>query len=297
MRRVSILFFAVALCATAALPAVNSTLLVSTDWLASNLNRSDLTIIEIGDRATFEKGHIPGARFVALHDIVVDRAGIPNELPDVAVLERVFGVAGVRDNGKIILYSHDVIDAARAFFTLDYLGCGDRTAILDGGFVKWTADRRPLQAGGVVLEESRFVAHPKPEVLANIEDVRTACANSQRASADSIIVDARSWEQYSGAESGPGISKPGHIPGAFSVPEDYNLTADTAAVFRDAETLRTLYRGCGVPLNVRLIVYCRSGMQASVTYFVLRYLGVDVRLYDGSYAEWSSATPEGKSAL
>lgn len=297
MRRVSILFFALSLCAAAALPAANSSLIVSTDWLARNLNRPDLTIIEIGDRAAFERGHIPGARFVALSDIVVDRAGIPNELPEVAALERTFRAAGVNDKDRIVLYAHDVVHAARAFFTLDYLGCGERTSILDGGSAKWNAEKRPLQVGGPLLEESRFVAHPKPEVLAGIEQVRTACEKSQSAWADLALVDARSWEQYAGTESGPGIARPGHIPGALSVPWDFNLTADAIAVFRDADTLHTLYRGCGVSTNASVIAYCRSGMQASVTYFVLRYLGADVKLYDGSYAEWSTATPASKSAL
>ena len=83
----------------------------------------------------------------------------------------------------------------------------------------------------------------------------------------------------------------------MNVPWDYNVTADSVPVFRDADTLRLLYGGCGVPLRASVIVYCRSGMQASVTYFVLRYLGTDVRLYDGSYAEWSRITPATKSAL
>ena len=39
--------------------------------------------------------------------------------------------------------------------------------------------------------------------------------------------------------------------------------------------------------DARVVVYCRTGMDASVPYFVLRSLGYDVALYDGSYAEWS----------
>lgn len=52
--------------------------------------------------------------------------------------------------------------------------------------------------------------------------------------------------------------RPGHIPGAEWAPRD-----------------------------ARVIVYCRKGMDASVPYFILRSLGYDVALYDGSYAEWS----------
>jgi thiosulfate/3-mercaptopyruvate sulfurtransferase len=37
------------------------------------------------------------------------------------------------------------------------------------------------------------------------------------------------------------------------------------------------------------VTYCNSGVQASQTYFVLKLLGYDVRLYDGSFSEWSQA--------
>jgi thiosulfate/3-mercaptopyruvate sulfurtransferase len=288
MRRVLTLIAAGLLLASSGVAAIQSQLLVSTDWLARNMGRHDLTIIEIGDRPTFEKGHIPHARFVASNDIVVDRAGIPNELPDVAALERTFAAAGVSDQDRIVIYAHDIIYAARAFFTLDYLGCGDRISILDGGFAKWTAEKRLVAAGAETPGQAAFVAHPKPEVVAEIAQVRSAAA---------ALIDARSSEQYEGTESGAGIKRPGHIPGAINIPWDFNLTADTLQVFRDTETLQYLYHGCGVALRGSVIVYCRSGMQASVTYFVLRYLGTDVQLYDGSYAEWSNVTPTAKSAL
>jgi len=297
MRRVSALFFTAALCAASAFPVTSSSLLVTTGWLAQNLDRPGLTIIEVGDRDTFAKAHIPNARFVASSDIVVDREGIPNELPDVAALERTFGAAGISDTGRIVIYAHDTIDAARAFFTLDYLGCGDRISILDGGFAKWTAEKRTMEAGAAGPGRAVFVAHPRPAVLADIADVRTASEMYGAASCETFLVDARSSEQYAGTESGAGITRAGHIAGAMNVPWDYNVTADSVPVFRDADTLRLLYGGCGVPLRASVIVYCRSGMQASVTYFVLRYLGTDVRLYDGSYAEWSRITPATKSAL
>jgi len=34
--------------------------------------------------------------------------------------------------------------------------------------------------------------------------------------------------------------------------------------------------------------YCHIGQQASLLYFVARYLGYDAHLYDGSFQDWSN---------
>ena len=290
MRR-SLAFIAIlVLCAATGAAATNSPLLVTTDWLAQNLGRRGLTVVEVGDRATFQQGHIPGARFVAISDLIVERDGIPNELPEIAALERTFGEAGVRDIGQIVLYSRELIPATRAFFTLDYLGCGAQVAILDGGYAKWTVENRRTETGLPKQRTVSFIARPNPDALVRIGQMRILVPTAQSMSSDLAIVDARPLEQYAGSESGPGVTKPGHIPGALSVPYSMNLTSGTVPVFRDAKDLRELYGDCGVPLEGSVIAYCRTGMQASVTYFVLKYLGTDVHLYDGSYIEWNCAS-------
>ena len=54
--------------------------------------------------------------------------------------------------------------------------------------------------------------------------------------------------------------------------------------------LRALYEKAGVSSTSTNIVYCRTGMQASMTYFVLKFVGRDAILYDGSFEEWSRHT-------
>jgi len=36
-----------------------------------------------------------------------------------------------------------------------------------------------------------------------------------------------------------------------------------------------------------VVSYCHIGQQASLIYFVARYLGYDARLFDGSWEDWS----------
>ena len=50
---------------------------------------------------------------------------------------------GVSNGHRVVIYGNPV-GASRLFFTLDYLGLGDRAALLDGGLAKWRAEGRPL---------------------------------------------------------------------------------------------------------------------------------------------------------
>jgi thiosulfate/3-mercaptopyruvate sulfurtransferase len=126
-----------------AAPAVRSDMLVSTAWLEQHLNDSNIVILQVSrDHTAYDAGRIPGARFLALSDIVVTRDGILNELPPAAALKSVFERLGVSDDTRVILYGDaSVLPATRVFFTLDYLG-HQATALLDGGLHKWTAESR-----------------------------------------------------------------------------------------------------------------------------------------------------------
>lgn len=292
MRRpIGILFASLCFAATyAAAGTVNEQLLVSTKWLQQYLRASGVTVVEIGDRATYESGHIAGARFIALNDFLVTRDSTPNELPDLPALEKTLSAAGVPNRGRIILYSRDIIDASRAFFTLDYLGLGDRLSILDGGFAKWKAENGAMETGPpAAAAPTDFHSRVAPEVLVRLTAMRAAVAQTASEPSSIAIVDARSPAQFLGAEAGPDVTCGGHIPGAINVPWQTNLTGSMTPVFLSVPELRQLYRDAGVSDQASIVVYCRTGMQASVPYFVLRYLGRDVHLYDGSYVEWSRA--------
>src|SRR5262249_52612101 len=147
MRLASLLLCFAALASAQRSPNRDS-LLVSTSWLASRLNDANLVILEVGDRADYDKQHIPGARAVSLDDIAVsDRVGtgLTLELPQPDQLRDALAKLGISDNSRIVVYyDRDRVTAAtRVVFTLDYAGLGARTSLLDGGMTAWTRDGRP----------------------------------------------------------------------------------------------------------------------------------------------------------
>ncbi len=130
---VFLLFLIFMLDARLGLPQPASPMLVTTDWLAAHLGDASLVVLDIGgDSRSYYAGHIPGAEFLALRQIANLNPGGWLELPPVANLRTALEQAGVGNHSRIVLYGdYDGLFAARAYFTLDYLGLGNQTAILD----------------------------------------------------------------------------------------------------------------------------------------------------------------------
>ena len=153
-------------------PKLRPEMLVTTGWLAENLSEPDVIVLCINSTPEFyTKGHIPGARQIKLSDIAVTRDGIPNELPPVETLQHVFEAAGVSNSSRVVLYGERLnLFAARAYFTLDYLGVAARVALLDGGLEKWTAERRPLSTEIPQAKTTTLVVSPRPEILVDTKN-------------------------------------------------------------------------------------------------------------------------------
>lgn len=283
MRRPLFALFLFLLAAPLFALGVRDDMLVSTDWLSKNLDH--VVILDVGDRASYSESHIPGARFVPLNEIVVDLDGLPNELPPIDHLQALVTRLGVGDKTRLVICSRDPLYATRTWFTLDYLGAGNRAAILDGGFTRWTAESRPVTAEIPEVAPLAFTGTPSQTSVAKYKVIEQLVTWRESIGDSMVMIDARPAEYFRGEKAGVGVRSAGHIPGACNVPWPSNLNAD--GTFKADGALRVLYRNTGAERATTLITYCRTGMEASMTYFVLRYLGYDPLLYDGSYIEWS----------
>jgi thiosulfate/3-mercaptopyruvate sulfurtransferase len=266
----------------AAAPAVRSNMLVSTDWLSQHLTDPKIVVLHIsGNRNAYDAGHIPGARFIALSDLAVTRDGIPNELPPDADLKKLLEALGVSDDSRVILYSDaSALPATRGYFTLDYLGHGEQAAVLDGGLEKWRSEGRNLTKDAATVAQGHFTPRPKPDLVVQIDAVKQMSSKPASSSSE-VLLDVRPAADFRG-------EKGSHIPGAVNAYWMENQAGrENQALKSDAE-LRKLYETLGVTPDKRVVTYCNSGMQASQSYFTLKYLGYDVRMYDGSMSEWTA---------
>lgn len=277
--------------ATMHIPTVRSEMLVSTGWLDRHFNNPGLVILYIGERKSYDEGHIPGARFVAFSDITITRGELHNELPPVADLKKLFEKAGVGDDSRVILYGDRLgLLATRAWFTLDYLGHGDRAALLDGGLEKWRAERRPLSKEEPQVKAATFTPRVNPAVVVQLpvmQDLSWEAANDP--ASPLALIDARPPEEYAGTKDHNGVSRRGHIPGAVSLYWMKTLESKDDPQLLPPAELRQLFAAAGAAPGKKVVSYCVTGVQGSHTYFVAKYLGFDAALYDGSMTEWSKA--------
>jgi thiosulfate/3-mercaptopyruvate sulfurtransferase len=277
--------FTLCLLATAALAsaAVHPEMLVSTEWLAQHATDTNVVILHVAaNRTIYDTGHIPGARFLPLTELAVTVNGVHNEFPPVADLKRLLETAGVSDASRVILYSDAaVLPATRTYFTLDYLGHAEKTSLLDGGLEKWRSEGRSLSKESPASKPSGvFTPRLRPEVLAPLETVKQLSAKPASAEA-ARLVDVRAPADFQG-------EKGAHIPNAMNAFWMENQVSRENQALKPEAALRKQLEALGLTPGKSIVTYCNSGMQATQTYFTLKYLGYDVRMYDGSLSEWNA---------
>lgn len=271
---------------------VRTGMLVSTAWLAEHLYDRNFVVLYIGrDRTQFDAGHVPGSRFVQLDELVEQRKDSLNDLPSVADLEALFGSLGVDNDSRVILMGgNGGMLAARAYFTLDYLGHGDNASLLDGGLEKWLAEARPVSRDETQPAGASFTVHVQPKILVSTEGMRRASLDvTGKKSSDMVLLDARPVNEYDGTVNSEGVPQAGHIAGAHSLYWKNLIRSESDPALLDVAELQHAFQRAGAKPGQRVITYCRTGMQSSFTYFVAKYLGHDAAMYDGSVYEWVNA--------
>ncbi|MBV9231587.1 MAG: sulfurtransferase [Chloroflexi bacterium] len=263
--------------------------LVDADWVQAHLNDPNVRLIEVDvNTKSYDEGHIPGAVGFnwqkELQDQVV-RAPVSKEQ-----LEELLSSAGVSNDTTIVLYGdNNNWFAAWALWILKYYGHED-VRLLDGGRVKWLADKREITTEVPSYPRTNYkAARPKEELRAYRDQILVTLGKAGFA-----LVDVRSPGEYSGELLAPanlpqeGAQRGGHIPGAANVPWATAVRED--GTFKSADELNTIYGGKGVTPDKEVVAYCRIGERSSHTWFVLSYLlgYPNVRNYDGSWTEWGS---------
>src|ERR1700722_4697341 len=263
--------------------------LVSTEWVAKNLNAPNTRLVEVDvDTTAYEQGHIPGA--VGWNWQTQLQDNVRRDLIDKAALEKLLGESGVSNDTTILLYGdNNNWFAAYAFWQLKYYGHKD-VRLINGGRKKWIEEKRALTTDAVKVAATKYTATGPDELIrARKEQIFAAIDKSKKAQ----LVDVRSVDEFTGKViAPPGMSETAHhagpIPGAANVP--WVQAANEDGTFKSAEALQQLYQSKGIVGGDEVIAYCRIGERSSHTWFVLKYLlGYDnVKNYDGSWTEWGN---------
>ncbi|WP_137745654.1 sulfurtransferase [Acidovorax sp. NB1] len=263
--------------------------LVTTEWLAQNLDNQQVRIVEVSvNPGLYERGHVPGAVNFSWHQDLNDR--VRRDIVGKEAFEALLSKAGVSQDTTVVLYG-DTNNwfAAWGAWVFDIYGIKN-VKLLDGGRKKWEAENQPLNNRVPEFAATNYkVAKVNTELRARLSDALAAAEGKSNAK----LVDIRSADEYTGkifAPAGvPELSiRAGHIPGAANVPWGQAVKED--GTFKSAEDLKKLYASAGVDGSKPVITYCRIGERSSHTWFALsKILGYSVKNYDGSWTEYGNA--------
>ena len=265
--------------------AVEPGILVSTDWLQSQLNDPKVLILHVGTEEGYDTLHIPGARLILPGDFVVSNDSMRNELPAMDSIVNLLRKAGVNKDSRIVLCTESarlVSRTARVFLSLKHAGLAGQSHVLNGGSPAWAEEGREISAEASVLPPGNVEALVPVEVVMSTSDLE-----SNRWSPQVVVIDARSDEEYRGTPATEEEeAEGGHIEGAYFMPYQSILLEDTPYLYKSDAELEKLFKDSGMDRSKTTVVYCGSGIRASVSYLAASHLGYPVLMYDGSYQEW-----------
>jgi thiosulfate/3-mercaptopyruvate sulfurtransferase len=278
--------------------------LIAPGELAERLDAPELRLIECGvvyrplpdrsdfraesTRSLYDAGHLPGAVFVdPIAELSDPASGLRFTMPTPARVAEAFGRVGLGPGTFAVLYCRDHnVFAARLWWMLRAIGWDD-ASVLDGGYVHWVAEGRPVTSAVRVHSPARLAPRPRAGLFVDKAGIRSALGDPRV-----VLVNALSTEQHEG-RGGVTYGRPGRIAGSVSVPAR-SLTDPVTHAYLPLDRIRAKLEAARAlgPGRAgdgrRAIAYCGAGIAASSDALALTLLGVtDVAVYDGSLEEWA----------
>ncbi|HRD81083.1 MAG TPA: sulfurtransferase [Saprospiraceae bacterium] len=246
------------------------------DFIALTKANPNLVIVDANRAKTYQTNHIKGAIHINHMDLYQE-GEIKGLLKSPEELAAFFGQKGISEKSSVVLYddaSHKY--TTRIYWTLKYLGATD-VKILSKDMEAWKKVRLPLTTEVVALKPVKFTPAISAGMLATFEEVVKA-----EGQPGIVLVDSRNADEYAGKTE----DSKGHIPGAVNLDQALMLTE--TGYFKPAAELKAIVEAAGITPDKEVIVYCVTGVRASVLYYALKnVLGYEkVKVYDGSYNEW-----------
>jgi squalene-hopene/tetraprenyl-beta-curcumene cyclase len=254
--------------------------LVETDWVAQHTADANVRVVDMRQNG-YADGHVPGA--VYLSPLAIrDAKAAPTFLPTPQAFQDMMAKLGISDTTRVVAYDErGGIYAARLWWILNYYGHAN-VALMNGGWIKWTAEQRAAAKDAPAPAAGRFTPKPQARWVATADDVKQAIGQP-----NVKIVDARTQKEIDGVDL-RNIKRGGFVPSSVPVYWE-DLLDPTAKTFKPAPEIAQIYESRGIRPSQQVIAYCQVGMRASVDLFALHLVGYDnLRNYYGAWEEWGN---------
>lgn len=278
-------------------PVAAQSVIVGTDYVAKNKDRSGVVLVDTRSESEARKGMIPGAALLDAKGAARALRDVNSRALPVKKMEEILGKAGISRDSEVIFYHTKGNNGPYvAFWILEYLGA-EKAKVYHGGIDDWMAAKKPLTNEARKLPAAQFVAKVAADRLATTEYVRKNLNNK-----DVQFVDARTQKEFAGddirALRGGHIAAVNHTnipyeqgwqdPDAARKLADKKVADRHGMALKDTAALKALYSGLDPKKEV--VAYCQTGTRSTQTYAVLRDLGFQkVRNYDDSWIVYGSS--------
>lgn len=246
--------------------------IVSTAWVQAHLTDPQVRIIFTGDRGIYDRGHIPGARFIDHMDTVTMAANQHRMLPPPELAAVLAAKAGVSDGMHVVLYGDAPMQTGWLYMTLAAIGHESEVSMLNGSINLWRAEDRPVSTEAPVAAAGTLTVRSAPDVIVDAGYVK------ERLQSPTVkILDVRTPMEWNN----------GHLPGATLILWPDLYADQRMQTFKSADDIRALITArAGLAPNQSIITYCAVGLRASLMYFAARVAGIPARVYVGSWQDW-----------
>ena len=268
--------------------------LVSTDWLATNLEDKNLVVLDASVSKVVGREpllydiptYIPGSIKFDLETQFCDLDSSQlHAMPGQAQFNQAIKELQICSEDQIVIYDNQgIYSSPRAWWMFCLMGLPN-VFVLDGGLPKWLAEGRDT------VETYCSTGNSTSAPLSGNHDASLICDSASllaQLKDDSLsVIDARSQARFLGQadEPRPGVRK-GRIPNSLNLPFAEVLDDDC---FKPKSELSVIFDALGLSGDNKLVFSCGSGMTACIILLASVICGYQNQvLYDGSWADWGS---------
>jgi thiosulfate/3-mercaptopyruvate sulfurtransferase len=261
--------------------SLNAQVTISAKEFGAELkSNKEMVVIDVQAPEIYAKQHIQGAINIP-HKSLYKTGPVEGQFLEPAELADIFAKKGVSNTSKIVLYDDGSQKYnSRVWWVLEYLGATD-VFLLHKDMAQMESARIPMTSTPVKLKATTFT----PALNADM-NIDMAALKSKIDNPTVLLLDAREKDEYEGMDKDK--RSKGHLPGAIFM--NYKEVLTPTGAYKSKDEILALAPQFGISPEKEVIVYCQTGIKASVLYIALKEIAglSNVKLYAGAYAEWSS---------
>ena len=210
-------------------------------------------------RTEYLAAHIPGAVRFNIDEIADTSSGLPHTLAPPDVFGRAVGKLGISEDMVVVVYDGaGLFSAPRVWWNFRVMGARD-VRVLDGGFPKWKAEKRPVESGEAQgrspAPSSRASTRVRWRRLRMSAPHWTTGSRRSSMPAPAHATGAKSRSRVPASE-------PGHMPGSHNV--HYASLVGPDGRLKDVAAINRAFAENGVDLDAPVLTTCGSGVSAAI---------------------------------